>query len=104
MLNTAIWRPLTSTSLRVPAGNSRSAAITCFAMRAALRYLLGEPAIRRERVVAADAAVQLLRNSGRHDIVAVELPMREIRSEQQHVVGLQMLDQFADGGRDGPAG
>src|SRR5580692_1400679 len=97
MLNTAIWRPLMSMSLRVPAGNSRNAAITCLAM--ALRCLLGETAIGRQRIVAPDLAVQLLRNAGRHDVVAVELPMREIRREQQHVVGLHMLDQLGDGSR-----
>src|SRR6202161_4482057 len=94
MLNTAIWRPLMSTSLRVPAGNSRKLAITCLAMT--LRGLFGETAKGRKRIIAPDLAVQLLRNSRRHDVVAVELPMREIRREQQHVVGLHVLDQFCD--------
>src|SRR6202163_2172089 len=97
MLNTAIWRPFMSMSLRVPAGNSRKLAITCFAM--VLRGLLGETAKGRERVVAPDLAVQLLRNSRRHDVVAVELPVGKIGREQQHIVGLHVLDQLGDSGR-----
>src|ERR1700730_19427464 len=97
MLNTAIRRPLMSISLRVPDGNSRNAAITCLAM--ALRGLLGEAAIGRERIVAPDLAVQLLRNARRHDVVAVELPVRKIGREQQHIVGLHVLDQLGDSGR-----
>src|SRR6202451_4042534 len=101
MLNTAIWRPFMSMSLLVPAGNSRSAAMTCLAM--ALRGLLGETAVGRQRIVAPDLAVQLLRNARRHDVVAVELPMRKIRREQQHVVGLHVLDQFCHRRRIVPA-
>src|SRR3984893_8929651 len=102
MLNTAIWRPLMSISLRVPAGNSRKLAITCLAM--ALRGLPGETAIGRKRIVAPDLAVQLLRNARRHDVVAVELPVRKVGREQQHVVGLHVLDQLGDGGRIGRGG
>src|ERR1700730_19017779 len=97
MLNTAIWRPLMSISLRVPAGNSRKLAITCLAM--ALHGLPGETAIGRKRIVVPDLAVQLLRNARRHDVVAVELPVRKVGREQQHVVGLHVLDQLGDSGR-----
>src|ERR1700724_1303235 len=97
MLNTAIWRPLMSMSLRVPAGNSRHAAITCLAM--VLRGLFGETAVGRQRIVAPDLAVQLLWDSWRHDVVAVELPVRKVGRKQQHVVGLHVLDQFCHRGR-----
>src|ERR1700720_4310758 len=98
MLNTAIWRPLMSTSRRLPAGNSRSAAMTCFAMPT-LGRRRGEAAVRRQRIVAADLAVQSLRNSRRHDLIAIELPVGKVGGEQQHVVRAHVVDQARDGGR-----
>src|SRR4029079_11205356 len=98
MLNTTMPRPRTSTSRRVPGGKSRSAAITCLAMRRLPRRLRQAP-IGRERIVVPDLAVQTVRTGGRHDVVAVELPVREVGREQEHLVGLQVLDEPANRGR-----
>src|SRR6185437_13834857 len=95
MLNTTMRRALRSTSLRLPAGKSRKGAMTCLAMRS-LAHRRREPAVGRERVVETNLAVQLFRNAGRHRLVAVELPVREIGRVKQHVVGLQMIDEARD--------
>ena len=59
--------------------------------------------IGRKRIVDQYLAPQRCRQSRRHGVVAVELPVREIRRIEQYIIGTQMIDHPFDHDRGRPA-
>src|SRR5215475_14851129 len=49
--------------------------------------------IGRKRVVHQDLAVQSGRNSSRHALIAIELPVGKVRGIEQYSIGAQMVDR-----------
>src|SRR5262245_58304500 len=52
-----------------------------------------------ERIVDAHARHDVFRQMRRDGVVAVELPMRIVRREQEHLVGADLVDDIGDTGR-----
>ena len=88
--------------MRAPSGVAGEARACSCSTRttpwSSLRAIIG-----RQRIVDHDLAPQRRRNACRHRVVAVELPVRIVRGEQQHIVGTQMFDRPVPPRRGRPA-
>src|SRR5262249_17812769 len=81
-LNTTTARPFTSTSLRVPGGNSSSEATTWLVIRADFQTVSSAEPVERVRVAGKDLGATLLVERRRHGLERiVEIPVRVIGRE-----------------------